>query len=170
MTTLGPLLVLVAATVAFSPHALADPGHKLSYLGKGRYVGKVWTNQHADEGHGPRRTNSANQRSSAPRKDKAQARQVSLIKKQAATIQTAYLNYSACMKSMQPAIDHGMAPMCKLSFAAASKAPSAKPKAGVTKAVAAAVSPIDIAYIAVARLTLTPPKPGIGPPPSVNEW
>jgi hypothetical protein len=33
-----------------------------------------------------------------------------------------------------------------------------------------AVSPQQAAYIAFARLKLTAPKPGIGPPPSVNRW
>ena len=35
---------------------------------------------------------------------------------------------------------------------------------------APAVSPEQAAYIAVARLHLTPPKPMIGPPPEINEW
>ena len=32
------------------------------------------------------------------------------------------------------------------------------------------ISPEEAAYIAVARLHLTPPKPMIGPPPEINEW
>ncbi len=32
------------------------------------------------------------------------------------------------------------------------------------------ITPQQAAYIAVARLTLTPPTPGIGPPPSINKW
>ena len=32
------------------------------------------------------------------------------------------------------------------------------------------LSPEEAAYIAVARLRLTPPKPMIGPPPQINEW
>ena len=35
---------------------------------------------------------------------------------------------------------------------------------------APAVSPQQAAYIAVARLRLTAPKPMVGPPPSINEW
>ena len=32
------------------------------------------------------------------------------------------------------------------------------------------ITPQQAAYIAVARLDLTPPTPGIGPPPSTNKW
>ncbi len=35
---------------------------------------------------------------------------------------------------------------------------------------AVTITPQQAAYIAVARLTLTPPTPGIGPPPSINKW
>lgn len=35
---------------------------------------------------------------------------------------------------------------------------------------ATVVSPQQAAYIAVARLQLTPPQPRIGPPPSINRW
>ena len=32
------------------------------------------------------------------------------------------------------------------------------------------ITPEQAAYVAVARLNLTPPTPGIGPPPSINQW
>jgi hypothetical protein len=48
-------------------------------------------------------------------------------------------------------------------------------QAGKAAAVAAApaapaLSPEQVAYIASARIRLTPPKPMIGPPPGINEW
>jgi hypothetical protein len=121
-TALEALGVLTAIAATFSPLAKADSGHKLSYLGKGRYVGKVWTNQHTPEGQSQRSENSTDDASSGTPDQQAQVAQVGLIKKQAATIQTAFLNYSACMNSMQPAINHGTAPLCNLSFPAAATA------------------------------------------------
>lgn len=41
--------------------------------------------------------------------------------------------------------------------------------AGVANPVPA-ISPQEAAYVAVARLRLTAPRPMIGPPPSINEW
>ena len=32
------------------------------------------------------------------------------------------------------------------------------------------LSPEQVAYVAVARIRLVAPRPGIGPPPSINEW
>ena len=32
------------------------------------------------------------------------------------------------------------------------------------------LAPEEIAYLAMAELTLTPPRPAIGPPPEINEW
>lgn len=37
-------------------------------------------------------------------------------------------------------------------------------------AAAPALSPQEVAYIASARLRLTPPKPMVGPPPEINKW
>ena len=44
------------------------------------------------------------------------------------------------------------------------------PAAPGQPAAAPALSPQEVAYIATARLRLTPPKPMIGPPPEINEW
>lgn len=44
------------------------------------------------------------------------------------------------------------------------------PAADPAPAPAITITPQQAAYIAVARLTLTPPTPGIGPPPSINKW
>jgi hypothetical protein len=173
MCRLTSILVLMmlslAAPLIYPLTAAGDSGGEVRGAA-GRWLAKAWGEGKTPDYQSRRPANSANHDYSRNPEDKAQAAQVALIKKQAATIQTAFLNYSACVNSMQPVIDHGMAPFCKLSFPAAAKAAGVKPEAGVAGAVAAALDPVDVAYIALARLALTPPTPGIGPPPSINEW
>lgn len=45
-----------------------------------------------------------------------------------------------------------------------------RPAGDPAKPTAPVVSPQQAAYIAMARLRLTPPQPMIGPPPSINQW
>src|SRR5947209_14608265 len=111
----------VGANVLFPPIAAAESGQKLGHDAR-TYYAKAWRDQRASSARSePRRVSGSVSGSSRPR-NKAQIAQVALIKKEAATIQTAFLDYSACMNSMQPAIDHGTTPFCKLSFPAAAKA------------------------------------------------
>jgi hypothetical protein len=48
--------------------------------------------------------------------------------------------------------------------------PAAPAAAGPAAPAAPALTPEQVAYIASARIRLTPPKPMIGPPPEINEW
>ena len=51
------------------------------------------------------------------------------------------------------------------SFTAAQPPAGAAPGAPVVT-----ITPQAAAHMAMAKLTLTPPTPGIGPPPKINEW
>ena len=79
--------------------------------------------------------------------------------------EAAFKRFEACLAAQQTSC-RAPAPMnTQATFAAAQPAAGAAPGAPVVT-----VTPQAAAHMAMAKLTLTPPTPGIGPPPKINEW
>ena len=185
-------VALVAQLISLAPlSASADDGHTVSSGSEAAAV-KAWQNRRS-HGRSVRRVStdiSTNVNASASTSTKStssgsgyeyvsKADYKKAVAGQAAKL-SAYKRYQAAQQQYFACAGDPFMSACPRPAGVAAPGqlmvrPRQNPKKGVPAQAPVAppapvVSPEEAAYIAFARLRLTPPKPMIGPPPQINEW
>lgn len=123
-----------------------------------------------DNGHGSSKSRSNNSKSPAQLARQREAEIQSAVK----SYQNQAERFDICMVSMGDNADKCRGAVAP-EFGDAPLIATYLPQPGQDKANPAAPQPItltaeQVAYMAFVKIKLTAPKPGIGPPPSINQW